>query len=47
MLISRMVWLTWGSLISELDNFIISVDFCRDPVTFAMASNEIVSIGDF
>jgi hypothetical protein len=46
MLISRMVWLTWGSLISELDNFMISVDFCRDPVTFAIASDAIKLTSD-
>jgi hypothetical protein len=37
MLISRIVWLTWGSLMRALDNFMISVDFCSEPVTLTIA----------
>lgn len=37
--ISRMVWLIWGSLINELDSFMMSVDFCNAPVTFKRASS--------
>jgi uncharacterized protein with PQ loop repeat len=37
MLISRMVWLIAGSLINSFESFMISVDFCKDPVTFNMA----------
>lgn len=37
MLISRIVWLIWGSFTRALDNFMISVDFCREPVTLIIA----------
>lgn len=37
MLISRMTRLICGSLISEFESFMISVDFCSEPVTFDIA----------
>ena len=36
-LISRIDWLICGSLTNEFDAFMISVDFCSVPVTFAIA----------
>ena len=36
--ISRMVALSWGSLISWLLTFMISVDFWKAPVTLTMAT---------
>lgn len=44
MLISRIDWLTWGSLTSEFDNLMISVDFWSEPVTFAIASEREMNI---
>ena len=37
MLISRIVCDICGSRMSEFDSFMISVDFCSAPVTFAIA----------
>ena len=36
-LISRIDWLICGSFTNEFDAFMISVDFCSVPVTFAIA----------
>jgi hypothetical protein len=38
MLISRIVWLIWGSLMRAFDSFMISVDFCSEPVTLTIAT---------
>jgi len=37
MLISLITWLICGSFIREFESFTISVDFCREPVTLAIA----------
>lgn len=33
-------WWICGSLISSFDNFMISVDFCKDPVTLIIATQQ-------
>lgn len=43
MLISRIAALIWGSLIRSLVSFMISVDFCNDPVTFVKATKNRIS----